>query len=700
MNLAGARMRLLQWGVALMERMSFARKFQVLLVVFVIPLAYGLWALGARYHAELAFVGGERQGVALLMRLNEAQAQAASERNIAALWRSSDAASRSSGASDRDMDLWLRNQEARSHLLQTLAEQLEDGTHAALSEAFAAEAHQLGVERQRLLAARGDAQALASWWADAHNASTRGQQALRGLIEAVASDSGLQRDPRPDTSALVNLVIFAAPAVTHQISGMLSIGQGILGSGGFNLLTRSQLRESVAATSATLAALRRSGDSEVIVSQGGASWQQAHQASVEHIGALIKQLEQDLFRGDLKKLSATEVGQRGREALELGVGLQRSGLALLDERLAEYERLAWRGALVAVSLFSLMALLALYGVLCVQVSIRRNADGITRIARSMSEGDLCSPVQVVGRDELAHIGAELNTAQEQLRDSLQAVSLQTRSVTATVAVLDDQAGAALQAADHQRQQVGLIAAAALELASTAQGVAATCETAVKHSGEARSLARQGYRCSRQTTVGMQQLTSRLDEAVAALDSLRERTQRIDVVVAVIKGIADQTNLLALNASIEAARAGEQGRGFAVVADQVRELSAKTQASTAEIGTTVADLQEGVRATAGFMQTACEQSKSDAEQVVGLGEQLELIADAAQQVGDMLEQIASAAEEQAATAEAVSGNILRVDEASSRILDSAREVSGVAVTLRQGCMALECNTSRFRLVVEE
>ncbi len=177
----------------------------------------------------------------------------------------------------------------------------------------------------------------------------------------------------------------------------------------------------------------------------------------------------------------------------------------------------------------------------------------THIARSISEGDLCSRVKVIGKDELAHIGHALNVAQDQLRDSLQTISEQIRGVTDTVVVLDDQAGASVQAADHQRQQVALIAAAALELANTAQGVALTCETAVSFSSEARNLANEGHQQSSQTTLDMQQMTGRLDEATAALACLRERTQRIEVMVAVIKGIADKTNLLALNASIERAR---------------------------------------------------------------------------------------------------------------------------------------------------
>jgi ABC-type transporter Mla subunit MlaD len=94
----------------------------------------------------------------------------------------------------------------------------------------------------------------------------------------------------------------------------------------------------------------------------------------------------------------------------------------------------------------------------------------------------------------------------------------------------------------------------------------------------------------QTADNARSATALVASTTETMVSLATAVDRISQLSDAIRGIAEQTNLLALNATIEAARAGEAGRGFAVVATEVKGLSARVSATTADIQAQIATVQ--------------------------------------------------------------------------------------------------------------
>ncbi|TBU78815.1 methyl-accepting chemotaxis protein [Phytopseudomonas daroniae] len=672
---------LLKPGVRVLERVSFTRKFQLLFVLFVIPLGYALWVMLSSNLQRIEALGHEFDGMQGVHALGVVEQELLEQRFLLARWKGNDKAAES---------LLHERSKALDEALAVASEQLKltplsDETQRQL-EALQASLGELDLDVLGKMALL--------------DALERYQNTLSHLVvlrELVATDSGLILDPYLDTYLMMEQLTFTLPRLAENLGSFASQGYGSLVAQHFTLQNRvlvrdlrRSLEQSGAQISKARTALERSSPAAMLRLQQ--PFAQAEQGLQHFLG----EIDRDMFEASPMVLQPAQFVQQVQTLEEQLRALRQAVFEQFNASLGDYRSQAQQNMLHTVLIFAALTMLALYLLLCLNASIHRSTTGIIQAAEGLRDGDLRVRMHVHGADDLAAISTALNSAVGQLRDSMQGVGREGQHLDETVQGLGSQASSSLAAVEQQQAQMSQIATAATQMAATAQSVAQSCEQAAQEAEQTREIANQSNQRSARTSASMRELSGRLAGSATTLQQLRKQTEQITRVVDVIKGIAEQTNLLALNAAIEAARAGEQGRGFAVVADEVRSLSQRTQNSTAEIAQTVGDLHKVVGQSVAEMEQAMQQAEGDVGNVLAMSADLDGIVESVQRVSDRLAQIATAAEQQAATADEVSHNIQQVDHAASALLDGARMVSNASEQLRRGSETLAQNTGRFRV----
>ncbi|WP_079203639.1 methyl-accepting chemotaxis protein [Pseudomonas sp. CC6-YY-74] len=668
-------------GIRVLERFSFARKFQLLFVLFALPLGYALWVISSDHLARLTLIDHELEGVHGVQALGAVQREIIAQRTLLARWKGTDQSAKA-----------LLQQRAGG-----LDQALEQAVTQLASVPSSAQAREQLAALQALRAELSVAVLGAMALPDALERYQKTLLQLMALREQVATDSGLILDPHLDTYLMMEQLTFTLPRLQESLGDFASQGYGAVFSEHFTLQSRVKIRDlrrTLDESRGQLIKARATLGQEASPSMG--DLQASFVAAEQGFDTFLLEIDRDMFEASPMTLSPQQFIERVDTLQTQLTGLQQALYQQFAQSLGNYRQQAQRDMWQVIAVFGVLTLLALYVLFCLNASIRRSTAGIIAAAQGLRDGDLRVHMQVHGEDDLASIATALNAAVAQLRGSLQGVDQESQSLGGTVQLLSSQAQSALAAVEQQQGQMSQIATAATQMAATAQSVAQSCEEAAVEAGQTREIANQSNQRSVRTSASMRQLSSRLGDSAASLQQLRVQTEQITRVVDVIKGIAEQTNLLALNAAIEAARAGEQGRGFAVVADEVRSLSQRTQNSTAEIAQTVADLHKVVGQSVSLMEEAVQQAEGDVGSVLAMGEDLAGIVESVQRVSDRLAQIATAAEQQAATADEVSGNIQQVDQGASTMLDGAQAVSEAAEQLRRGSQVLAQNTGRFQL----
>ena len=352
-------------------------------------------------------------------------------------------------------------------------------------------------------------------------------------------------------------------------------------------------------------------------------------------------------------------------------------------------------ALGVVLLISLVLLLAQGR--WVILSILGPVQTASRIADSIARGNLSEPiVEATGKDEASALIRSLATMQRDLRGMIEAVRSNAHGVSGMSAQLSNGCHEVAGSSQQQSAAASTMAAATSEMTASIEEITRHAQQALDMANQAEALAKDGGRVIHQVVNDMDGIARSAQQSAQVIRTLDKESEGIFNIIQVIKGIADQTNLLALNAAIEAARAGEQGRGFAVVADEVRSLAGRTSASTQEIASMVARIQQSTREAVVSMEEGVAQVDkgmavtADVERAIR--EILEATLNTTQLVNDISRTIGEqslASNEIAHQVEMIAGMSEGNSQVIGRTASTTDELSSLAGRLSQ-------SVDRFRL----
>ena len=267
--------------------------------------------------------------------------------------------------------------------------------------------------------------------------------------------------------------------------------------------------------------------------------------------------------------------------------------------------------------------------------------------------------QRVGQVQLSF--DELDTNARRLADAAMATSAAMEEISASVAMIFEQA-----------TQAETVAADAVRQAQSGTDACAENQASVEHIAQASA------------------------QAQRSVLLLGEQSKEVAGIVQAIRSIADQTNLLALNAAIEAARAGEQGRGFAVVADEVRKLAEHTAQATEEITKLIGRIQNGIEQTVASFNASVADIQSGRHSAEQSGLALSLIHQRVDALTAGVADIVNATREVNSAARQINDNLASVSRladagsaASHDTADAGKALGEVAVRMNQSLSAFQC-----------
>jgi methyl-accepting chemotaxis protein len=354
--------------------------------------------------------------------------------------------------------------------------------------------------------------------------------------------------------------------------------------------------------------------------------------------------------------------------------------------------------LVSISILATLVLVALLSLL-LKKSLAPVAN-MRDVLYQVGQGDLTHRFVATeikhSENELDQLQGSINSMLEQFSSVITGVRDTSEGISNDSHHVSDVSNKMLSLSRSSSDETVQVTEAIGEMAKSIEEVSKSAVAVSQDASNTVALSADGSEVMSMVNTKISSLQQEFQQAVAAVEQLRDDSNEIGKVVEVISSVAEQTNLLALNAAIEAARAGEQGRGFAVVADEVRTLAQRTQQSTQEIQQVVVTLQENAQKASSRMESGVVQIHDSVAEVERADNVLVDLKQAAQQVSHHMDSVATATEEQSAAAVQISGSSSSLKASALQTSDCAEESAQVGENMAEQAQELKRQVNNFKI----